>query len=88
MSNQHQEIQLLTEENGKLRRALCLLIPWAGEQPDGPEWASAEAKSRNRQMFDDALAAALECFPAESVILPDGIAISLRRDFDKLASDN
>jgi hypothetical protein len=47
----------------KLRRALAGLICWAGESPDGPAWASQDAKRRNREMFEAALRAAVECFP-------------------------
>lgn len=55
--------QSLIAEIYKLRRALSALICWAGESPDGPEWATPEAKARNRAMFEKALNDASECFP-------------------------
>lgn len=53
----------LVSQNRRLRRALSALICWAGESPDGPSWATPEAKKRNRAMFEAALTAAYECFP-------------------------
>lgn len=53
----------LAEENIKLRRALAALIPWAGQAPDGPEWATPEARDKNRAMFEAALNSACSCFP-------------------------
>jgi hypothetical protein len=49
----------------RLRRALADLICWAGCSPDGPDWATPEAKQRNREMFEAALQAAVECFPED-----------------------
>ena len=60
MSN---KIEILAAENRKLKKALADLIPWAGIIPDGPLWATPEAKDRNRKMFADALEAACACFP-------------------------
>jgi hypothetical protein len=56
-------VDRLRAENNKLRAALAALIPWAGESPDGPRCASAEAKQRNRTMFEEALRQACSCFP-------------------------
>ena len=56
-------ITVLRLENQKLRDALANLIPWAGELPEGPAWATPDAKSRNRDMCEKALAAAWDCFP-------------------------
>lgn len=53
----------LIAENQKLKTALAALIPWAGESPDGPDWATPEAKVRNRSMFEEALENACNCFP-------------------------
>lgn len=47
----------------KLRSALEGLICWAGETPDGPSWATPDAKKRNREMFEKALDEACDCFP-------------------------
>jgi hypothetical protein len=55
----------LAVENRKLRKALAGLIPWAGSLPEGPEWATAEAKQRNRAMFEKAIAEAFDCFPED-----------------------
>ena len=52
-------------ENSKLKNALEGLICWAGESPDGPEGATPEAKARNRQMFEQALKNACNCFPED-----------------------
>ena len=52
----------LLEQNKRLRSALAGLIPWAGEKPDGPGWATEDAKNRNIKMFESALNAACECF--------------------------
>jgi hypothetical protein len=52
----------LLDENKKLKLALESIICWAGESPDGPEWATPEAKQKNRAMFEAALQAACECF--------------------------
>lgn len=56
-------IDKLIIENSKLKKALEGLIVWAGETPGGPEWATPEAKARNRQMFEQALNEACNCFP-------------------------
>ena len=50
-------------ENTKLKNALSRLIPWAGESPEGPTWATPQAKDKNRAMFDEALKDAHACFP-------------------------
>jgi hypothetical protein len=49
-------------DNVKLKDALSGLIPWAGELPSGPRWATQEAKERNREMFSIALENACACF--------------------------
>jgi len=56
------EIEKLRQENAKLKDALSGLIPWAGELPSGPRWATQEAKERNREMFSIALENACACF--------------------------
>jgi len=56
-------LQDIAAENQKLKNALAALIPWAGEPPDGPDWAAPEAKARNRAMFEKALDDACNCFP-------------------------
>jgi hypothetical protein len=61
-NNRHDK---LVSENHQLRKALAGLIPWAGELPDGPDWATPEAKSRNRAMFEVALENACNCFPPD-----------------------
>jgi hypothetical protein len=48
--------QKLQAEIDRLRRALEALIPWAGLAPEGPSWATPEAKQRNREMFNKAIA--------------------------------
>lgn len=53
----------LMVENQKLRDALAGLVPWAGSLPEGPDWATPEAKARNRAMFEKALDDACKCFP-------------------------
>lgn len=50
---------------GKFESALCGLIPWAGERPDGPPWAAPEAKARNREQFETAFRNACACFPED-----------------------
>jgi hypothetical protein len=55
--------QKLQAEVHRLRSALAGLIPWAGLSPEGPAWATPEAKQRNRQMFEKAFDDACECFP-------------------------
>lgn len=52
-------------ENHKLKKALADLIPWAGILPEGPDWATPEAKAKNRQAFESALEAACACFPED-----------------------
>jgi hypothetical protein len=47
----------------RLKAALSRLMCWAGESPDGPEWATPEAKARNRDMFNRAFQNACDCFP-------------------------
>lgn len=58
-------LQRLAAENAKLRKALAGIIPWAGELPEGPSWATPEAKNRNRAMFNKALEDACDCFPED-----------------------
>ncbi|MCH8830268.1 MAG: hypothetical protein IID45_11890 [Planctomycetes bacterium] len=58
-------IKVLRADNEKLRNALKGLIPWAGEHPHGPGWATSEAKARNCQMFERALQDACDCFPED-----------------------
>ena len=67
--------ETLQDENAKLKAALARLNPWAGESRDGPDWATPEAKTRNRAKFEHALNAACECFPDNSIISPDGTSI-------------
>lgn len=57
--------EILQAEILKLRKALSELIPWAGESPSGPSWATDDAKARNKAEFERALAAACDCFPVE-----------------------
>jgi hypothetical protein len=66
------EVVRLKEEVLKLKAALAKLIPCAGRPPEGPVWATDDAKARNRQMYEDALDEACACFPDKSIILPDG----------------
>jgi hypothetical protein len=61
--SQSDNVELLLAENKRLKMALDRLLPWAGESPDGPPWATPEAKVRNREMFEEAFANASECFP-------------------------
>lgn len=58
-----QSVTFLAAENKKLRMALSRLIPWVGILPDGPSWATTEAKVRNREACAKALSDADECFP-------------------------
>lgn len=58
-------LRKLREENAKLRKALAGLIPWAGESPYGPTWATTDAKRRNKAMFDQAFQNACNCFPED-----------------------
>jgi hypothetical protein len=58
-----EQLAALSDANRRLRAALEGLICWIGEPPDGPSWASPEAKQRNRRMFDAAMRRALDCFP-------------------------
>jgi hypothetical protein len=55
----------LAAENAKLRKALAGLIPWAGESPEGPAWATSKAKQRNTAMFNKAIKDACDCFPED-----------------------
>jgi hypothetical protein len=57
--------QKLRSEIIKLRRALSLLIPWAGKAASGPEWATDEAKVRNRGACEKAIEEACDCFPPD-----------------------
>jgi hypothetical protein len=57
-------ISKLKNENNALREALAGIIPWAGEMPEGPSWATSEAKQRNHKAFEEALQGAVKCFPA------------------------
>ena len=57
------QFQKLLADNVKLKKALAALIPWAGESPEGPDWATPEAKAKNKGMFDEALENACDCFP-------------------------
>jgi hypothetical protein len=50
-------------ENEKLLLVLDRVIPWIGVSPDGPAWATQEAKERNRSMCEEAFMAATNCFP-------------------------
>lgn len=59
------DVRRLTAENHKLKNALSGLICWAGQPPDGPLWATPEAKERNREMFEAALTEASDCFPED-----------------------
>lgn len=64
MSASHKsQISRLNAENAKLKKAIEGLICWAGDSPDGPEWATPEAKRRNREMLAKALEDAYACFP-------------------------
>ncbi|MGD0387472.1 MAG: hypothetical protein ABSC42_00845 [Tepidisphaeraceae bacterium] len=63
MLNSEKNVESLIAENKKLKTALSRLIPWAGSSPDDPDWATPEAKLRNQQMCDDAIANANSCFP-------------------------
>jgi hypothetical protein len=55
----------LIAENAKLKKALEGLICWIGVPPEGPSWATPEAKARNKAMFDAAMQAACDCFPED-----------------------
>jgi hypothetical protein len=57
------QIETLKSENKKLKLALLLAIPWIGEPAEGPEWATPEAKEKNRAMSDCAFKAATSFFP-------------------------
>lgn len=61
------EIKALVDENEKLKSALLLAIPWIGVNAEGPIWAAAEAKKKNRVMCEQAFEAATNCFPESSV---------------------
>jgi len=65
MLPEYQKLSILQKENEKLKAALSALIPWAGERPDGPDWATPQAKKINREMFDRALMQAVDCFPPD-----------------------
>lgn len=56
---------ILTAEILKLRKALATLISCAGRSPEGPAWATPEAKRRNREMLDKAIDNACDCFPPD-----------------------
>lgn len=66
------QIALLTDENRKLKAALAKAIPWLGQSPDGPSWASDSAKARNLAMCDQAIAEAVACFPPEAIVHATG----------------
>jgi hypothetical protein len=55
--------QRLLEENRKLRSALAALLCAATCPIEGPSWATADAKRRNREMYESAVDSAFECFP-------------------------
>jgi hypothetical protein len=55
----------MTAANAKLKKALEGLICWIGVPPEGPSWATPEAKARNKAMFDAAMQAACDCFPED-----------------------
>jgi hypothetical protein len=55
----------LKSELERLRNAMSRLMPWAGESPEGPSWATPEAKAKNRQEFEAAFTEATECFPED-----------------------
>jgi hypothetical protein len=63
MLNSTKNIETLIAENKKLKAALSRLIPWAGVSADSPDWATPEAKLRNRQMCEEAIENASNCFP-------------------------
>ncbi len=72
MSDTNNTVKHLTLENQKFKAALAGLIPWAGESPSGPEWASPKVKLENREAYQRALDAACACFPENSFIHLDG----------------
>ena len=57
-----EQVTALKAENLQLKRALLLAVPWIGECPDGPEWATPDAKARNRAMCEETFDAAAACF--------------------------
>lgn len=60
-----QKFKALLAENKKMREALEGLICWIGKSPDGPPWATPDAKRRSRQMFEEAMSRAVDCFPKD-----------------------
>ncbi len=66
-----QSVEAVAAENKKLKRALLLAIPWIGQNIEGPAWATPEARWKNRAMCEEALEAAMDCFPEPGVHSPD-----------------
>jgi hypothetical protein len=62
------QIEILKAENKKLKLALLLAIPWIGEPAEGPDWATPEAKKKNRAMSDDAFEVATSFFEVDSIV--------------------
>ena len=63
------QIETLKDENAKLKQALLLAIPWIGEPEEGPEWATPEAKNKNRAMCEHAFDVATSVIQGHSVTL-------------------
>jgi hypothetical protein len=57
------ETQRLSVENKRLKNALYDLLCWVDPNPEGPSWATPEARARNREMCESAVAAAYSCLP-------------------------
>lgn len=76
----HESVDSVLAENRKLRMALNGLICWLGVSPDGPSWASPAAKAANRRMFNNAMRAAVECFPEFSCCAGDEAEVLIDRD--------
>lgn len=53
----------LVKRIARLERALAGAIPWIGMVSEGPAWATPDAKRRNSEMAEKALADACNCFP-------------------------
>ena len=56
-------LHTLIDENARLKKALSDLIPWAGEPCEGPDWATEEAKIKNKGMCEQAIKNACALFP-------------------------
>lgn len=59
------EAAKLRKRVGELEKALAALIPWAGMSPEGPSWATDDAKRQNRKACNDAITRAANMFPPD-----------------------